>query len=76
MCGKINKSACLILVFFVAAIGLVLYTGCRPSEAAWIVINKAFEPTPYDFFHAEHHFIALMPKEFTKTHRSYRWIVP
>ena len=76
MCGKINKSACLILVFFVAAIGLVLYTGCRPSEASWIVINKSFETSTYDYFHAKHSFIALMPKEITKTRKSYRWLVP
>ena len=54
----------------------MLHTGCRTSEASWIVLNKSFETSSYDFFHAKHSYIATMPMTHTKTHKNYRWIVP
>ena len=43
----------LTLLFCVAAIAFVLYTGCRPIEAAYIVQHKTVEKNDYTVKHAK-----------------------
>ena len=54
----------------VLATYFALETGCRPSEAAYLVLNSSFKATTEvngcDF-------IAIVPASLTKTGKKYRW---
>ena len=66
----------LTLLFCVAAIAFVLYTGCRPIEAAYIVQHKTVEKNDYTVKHAKFQHRATAPKTITKTKRDYFWLLP
>ena len=52
----------------------MLVTGCRPSEAAYVVFNKSIAPN--DFKHLPSKWKATAPADFTKTHIKYKWLIP
>ena len=54
----------------------MLHLGCRPSEAAYIVVHKRIEKNKHQIKHARHDFMATAPKSITKTKRDYEWLVP
>ena len=62
--------------FFVLALFILLLTGCRPSEAAYIVQHRSMSNNPYTDFAARASLIAETPDEFNKTGRNYVWLVP
>ena len=50
-------------------------TGCRPSEAAYIVRANSVEPNTFpDFKKAK--WAAVVPPQYNKTKRWYQWPVP
>ena len=54
---------------------LVLITGCRPNEAAYLVHAYSFQSNDYpDFRDCE--WKATMPAELTKTRLDYKWRIP
>ena len=60
---------------YVTAVLFVLITGCRPSEASYIVRANAVEPNTYpDFRPAK--WVAKVPPQYNKTKRWYQWPVP
>ena len=62
--------------FAVSAVTIALHTGCRPSEAAYIVLNKSIETNDYLLKHQTYEQRATAPKEFTKTSYDYFWLLP
>ena len=66
----------LTLLFYVTAIAFVLYTGCRPIEAAYIVLHKTVQNNNYKVKHAKFQYKASAPKSITKTKRDYFWLLP
>ena len=65
MSKKLSKYLTLCILFV---------TGCRPTEAAFILFEKTFVLN--DFEHLPCKWIATAPSDFTKTHRDYRWLIP
>ena len=55
---------------------LLLFLGCRPKEAAWILFNKSISRNDIRVTHQSHKWKATMPKEHTKTKVDYVWLVP
>ena len=55
---------------------MVLHTGCRPNEAAYVVINKSVAKNDYVVKHASFENKATAPKTITKTKRDYFWLLP
>ena len=55
---------------------VVLITGCRPKEAAYIVYNKSIKQNEYLVKHMEHTYQASCPASDTKTGRDYLWLIP
>jgi hypothetical protein len=49
---------------------IIACTGCRPSEAAYIAINKSIQPNSYQHYNATYMGIA---EDMTKTRRVYKW---
>ena len=49
-------------------------TGCRPTEAAFIVFQKTITISDYDFLPSK--WKASAPADFTKTGLHYRWLIP
>ena len=49
---------------------MVLNTGCRPSEAAYLVFNNSFYKTSV---YPSCVYLAVVPPEATKTRREYKW---
>ena len=45
-------------------------TGCRPSEAAWLVLKNSFKK---DSAHLDSDYTAVVPAEATKTKLRYKW---
>ena len=66
----------LTLLFCAVAIAVVLYTGCRPIEAAYVVLHKTVEKNDYRVKHAKFQHRATAPKSITKTKRDYFWLLP
>ena len=55
---------------------LLLYLGCRPKEAAFILTFKSISRNDIKVTHQSHKWKATMPKEHTKTNVDYVWLVP
>ena len=55
---------------------VVLVTGCRPKEAAYIVHSKSLRQNEYLVKHMEHTYEAFCPASDTKTDRDYLWLIP
>ena len=49
---------------------LVLQTGCRPSEAAYLVLEQSFKRTRA---HEGCDYLAVVPAQYTKTRERYKW---
>lgn len=64
------------LLSFVAAVATVLHTGCRPSEAAYVVFHKTIKKSTIKLKHASFELQATAPKDITKTKRDYFWLLP
>ena len=64
------------VLFIVVALFILLLTGCRPNEAAYIVQHKSMRHNPYVDFAARADFIAETPGSFNKTGKPYVWLVP
>ena len=58
------------------AIFVVLVTGCRPKEAAYIVHNKSIRANDYFVKHMVHKLQAFVPASISKTKRDYLWLLP
>ena len=58
------------------AILFLLWTGCRPSEAAYVVMHQTIAANDYYVPHENHHFKATAPAMITKTKRDYFWLLP
>ena len=56
-----------------AAILVVLVTGCRPKEGAFIVYNKSIQKNNYIVLHKEYKYMATVPATETKTEKEYMW---
>ena len=75
--GKCHfRFASLTAVFAAAACALVMFTGCRPNEAAWIVVHKTVDQETVTLVHAEFDWMATVPEGSTKTHREYHILLP
>ena len=59
-----------------SAIHFLLLTGCRPSEAAYVVIKRTIVVNDYHVKYIEHTFKATAPAVITKTTRDYFWLLP
>ena len=59
-----------------SAVLLVLITGCRPKEAAYVVWNQAIKANAYIVKHMSHAFQAFVPASVAKTHHDYMWPLP
>ena len=55
---------------------MVLSTGCRPKEGAYIVYNKSIRDNNYIVKHMRHRLQAYMPASETKSARDYLWLLP
>ena len=55
---------------------MVLHTGCRPNEAAYVVVHKTYKKNTIKLKHASFEHQATAPKEITKTRRNYFWLLP
>ena len=55
---------------------ILLHTGCRTNEAAYVVHNMSIEDNDYYFPHDDCMYIAFVPAEFTKTNSRYIWNLP
>ena len=55
---------------------ILLHTGCRPNEAAFIVYNRSVEISTYHFKHTNSDWRATVPAEHTKTGIEYEWLLP
>ena len=55
---------------------LVLITGCRPKEAAYVVWHRAVKANAYIVKHMSHALQAFVPASVTKTHHDYMWPLP
>ena len=61
---------CLLGVYF------QLITGCRPSEAAYLILTKnSFQQNDFPAFKGCT-WKATIPKEYTKTKVEYKWGIP
>lgn len=58
------------------ALYVLLCTGCRPNEAAYIVFNKSIFRNDYFLKTIKVEFKATMPSDFTKTKIDYFWLLP
>ena len=58
------------------AIFVVLVTGCRPKEAAYIVHSKSIRANDYYVKHMVHKLQAFVPASVSKTKRDYLWLLP
>ena len=58
------------------AILVVLATGCRPKEGAFVVYCRSIQPNNYIVFRKQHKFMATMPATETKTAKEYMWQLP
>ena len=58
------------------AIFVVLVTGCRPKEAAYIVHSKSIRANDYFVKHMVHKLQAFVPASISKTKRDYLWLLP
>ena len=58
------------------AIFVVLSTGCRPKEGAYIVQHKSIRDNDYIVKHTTHRLQAFMPASETKTDKDYLWLLP
>ena len=59
-----------------AAIFVVLSTGCRPKEGAYIVQHKSIRDNDYFVKHQTQRLQAFMPGSETKTGKDYLWLLP
>ena len=59
----------------VIAVAFILHTGCRPSEAAFVVQHRTIKKNDYTIKHATFNERATAPKEITKTKRDYFWLL-
>ena len=59
------------MLFYVLAVAMVLHTGCRPNEAAYVVVHKTYKKNTIKLKHASFEHQATAPKEITKTRRNY-----
>ena len=55
---------------------MVLSTGCRPKEGAYVVQHKSIRGNDYIVKHQRHHLQAFMPASETKTEKDYLWLLP
>ena len=55
---------------------VVLVTGCRPKDAAYIVQHKAVRSTNRYVQHMVFNFEAFVPKEHNKTNNDYYFLLP
>ena len=58
------------------AVLVVLTTGCRPKEAAYIVWHKSIRKSTYMVKHQVHTYEAFVPADYTKTKHDYLWLLP
>ena len=58
--------------YFVTAVYFLLETGCRPNEAAYLVLNNSFYPV-CDVEGCDYK--AIVPADKTKTNVKYKWAV-
>ena len=58
------------------ACALVLHVGCRPKEAAYIVLHKTVVPNNYIVKHLKFKYKATVPKRVAKTKRDYTFLLP
>ena len=61
---------------FYIAIHFLLFTGCRPQEAAYVVLNKTIVDNDYIVPHYDRKFKATSPIEVNKTEMDYFWLLP
>ena len=59
----------------VTAISFAHVTGCRPSEAAYVVTKRKIAENDYFVKHMQHAFKATAPAEITKTSSNYFWLL-
>ena len=62
-------------IYYVPAVLFVAVTGCRPSEAAYIVRANAIQPNTFPAFRPAVWAVEV-PPEFNKTKKDYQWGVP
>ena len=55
---------------------MVLHTGCRPVEAAYVVMKKTIQKNTIKLKHATFEHKATASKDMTKTKRDYFWLLP
>ena len=55
---------------------ILLHTGCRTNEAAYIVQEKSIEQSKYLYKHVDSDWKAIVPAEHTKTDTEYEWLLP
>ena len=58
------------------ALYILLWTGCRPNEAAYIVFHKSIFQNDYFLKTYKSQYKATMPSDFTKTKIDYFWLLP
>jgi hypothetical protein len=54
----------------------LLWTGCRSSEAAYVIVEKSIVANDYHVPHLKFRFKATAPASITKTKRDYFWLLP
>ena len=59
----------------VIAILFILHTGCRPSEACYVVLNKTIVDNDYYVPHKNYVFKITAPAIITKTKIDYFWLL-
>ena len=63
-------------MYYVAGVYFLLLTGCRPNEAAFLVLTKkSFQRNDYPAF-KDCDWKATIPAEYTKTAVEYKWGIP
>ena len=55
---------------------VVLATGCRPKDAAYIVQHRSVRPNDHRVLHMRHTYQAFVPAAHNKTGRDYLFLVP
>ena len=58
------------------AVIIVLITGCRPKEAAYIVFHRSIRTNDHYVKFMDHTYQAFAPASDTKTHSDYLWLLP
>ena len=58
------------------AIYVLLHTGCRPNEAAYIVFNKSIQENDIDERTIKANFKATVDQFEAKTNHEYYWLLP